>query len=607
MGIEKPITYNSLTLNDQSQRGVFNRIKTGAIRFIQNDDPAVYGDAGTAWISTDHLDELDNLYLYCETIEKVFKIQSFYNDDTLILEGNVEGLSAPYLMDQHIPYVIVQLGNYYKVKSLTGLDDAEVRDERIVRPGGNGEIVGRSLYGGRPIVIAGEFVGFNWAHLRHMEDTLKKAFGDLEDHDLVYQTRGFNQRQVSARKNQKLDIPEEQNDPRLIRTFTVSLRAANSDIFAVAQGSMYLSGVSTSSLYRTYDMPSYPGGDLTNLKSYLKFENNLTDQVSGSATIVDLGTSPIGSTPDYVTGHNGTGMLFSSLGQFQVKKAVGSGVSCNQLSMGAWFNFNSFQAGFTSGLNAALLGLYLNAGSTPIFQLFYYGGRFYFRKGVSVGIEAVASGGEAFVWIHVGVRRHWVSGNTYNMELYINGQMVDMFTTTDATVYTYDYLSIGHSASAVNDTLDSIIDEPYLYTGNSAAGVLPFPNTLRAYSRTYVTQPNTTTSFATTKGTYPTYPLSQIHGPIENPILRNSSTGEELIFTDKIIPEGSYVEIDHEAGTIKDNGLTLNYTGFDLVNSDFWQIYPDPTVSNGDNDIRLTAFSSGESAYLTMTWRDAFR
>lgn len=67
----------------------------------------------------------------------------------------------------------------YKLSSITGLDDAEVRDAREANADYDGETAFSALYGGRTITMTGEIQAGNLDYLRYMQHQLKAAFDDV--------------------------------------------------------------------------------------------------------------------------------------------------------------------------------------------------------------------------------------------------------------------------------------------------------------------------------------------------------------------------------------------------------------------------------------------
>lgn len=73
-----------------------------------------------------------------------------------------------------------------RVVSITGLDDAEVRDNRAVKASESGEFVYDAFYGGRNLVINGFIEAGNLAAAETLKKNLKAAFASLEESQLKF-------------------------------------------------------------------------------------------------------------------------------------------------------------------------------------------------------------------------------------------------------------------------------------------------------------------------------------------------------------------------------------------------------------------------------------
>lgn len=121
----------------------------------------------------------------------------------------------------------------YIVTEIDGLDDADIRDARDQNPVAHGETAFDSYYGGRTITLTGRIRAYSLPKLRDLEQAMRAAFGDLQEHLLI--VRGKTPAQdvaIYCKKYQKLNIKEAQTDMRLMRDFQVTLRA--SDPFLVS-------------------------------------------------------------------------------------------------------------------------------------------------------------------------------------------------------------------------------------------------------------------------------------------------------------------------------------------------------------------------------------
>jgi phage-related protein len=116
----------------------------------------------------------------------------------------------------------------YLVTEIDGLDDADIRDARDQNPVDHGETAFDSYYGGRTITLSGKIRAYSLSKMRDLEQAMRSAFGDLQEHLLV--VRGATPAQdvaIYCKKYQKLTIKEAQTDMRHQRDFQVSLRASD--------------------------------------------------------------------------------------------------------------------------------------------------------------------------------------------------------------------------------------------------------------------------------------------------------------------------------------------------------------------------------------------
>lgn len=94
-----------------------------------------------------------------------------------------------------------------RITSITGLDDAEIRDSREPKAGKSGEWAYDSFYGGRNLVLNGFIEAGSLQVLKYLEKNLKAAFAPLEEMPLKF--RWF-------------DIYDPFDDPNTILTYNVN-------------------------------------------------------------------------------------------------------------------------------------------------------------------------------------------------------------------------------------------------------------------------------------------------------------------------------------------------------------------------------------------------
>lgn len=117
----------------------------------------------------------------------------------------------------------------YRVLTISGLDDPDVRDSREDNPAYEGETVYSTLHGGRTIVFDGRIEAFSLYKLRDMQQAFRTAFSDLTEEKKLYFLTGnaVTDHYILCKKNQKIQWGETQDKGTFFREFQVTLRASN--------------------------------------------------------------------------------------------------------------------------------------------------------------------------------------------------------------------------------------------------------------------------------------------------------------------------------------------------------------------------------------------
>lgn len=120
---------------------------------------------------------------------------------------------------------------------------------------------------------------------------------------------------------------------------------------------------------------------------------------------------------------------------------------------------------------------------------------------------------------------------------------------------------------------------------------------------------STLTGYSTTvqyNGTFPSYPIITITGPINNCILTNESTGEKFDFTGYNLGSGSKIEIDCRYGfkTVRDPVSLVNLVDKLTTDSDLatFHIADSSEVANGVNVISLSGTGGSVVTNVYMTF-----
>ena len=124
---------------------------------------------------------------------------------------------------------------WYRVLSVDGIWDEEVRFESHEKPHQHGTESGDAYYSGKTLVISGSLYALSVGYLRQGQRALQQAFYDMQDHQLLFTLWGEIRVYITCRKNQKLDMPETQDRGGTrpwVRPFTVQLYADDPRMYA---------------------------------------------------------------------------------------------------------------------------------------------------------------------------------------------------------------------------------------------------------------------------------------------------------------------------------------------------------------------------------------
>lgn len=110
-------------------------------------------------------------------------------------------------------------------------------------------------------------------------------------------------------------------------------------------------------------------------------------------------------------------------------------------------------------------------------------------------------------------------------------------------------------------------------------------------------------------GTFPTNPIIRIYGPVTNPIITNSSTGDKLDFTGITIVETDYYTIDTRYGRktvtskVGTNKLSELSNDSDLAT---FALMPDPEVGDGVNAITIFGYDANTVTKIDVNWNNRY-
>lgn len=110
----------------------------------------------------------------------------------------------------------------------------------------------------------------------------------------------------------------------------------------------------------------------------------------------------------------------------------------------------------------------------------------------------------------------------------------------------------------------------------------------------------TVTVNVTNAGNFDSYPVVTITGPIDNPWVRNATTGLSLYLDNFSLAAGEYVVIDMAMRTVTKNDGTSQYGKMRFPGSD-WLL-----ITVGTSTLELRSGGATSSATLRVDWRDAW-
>lgn len=216
----------------------------------------------------------------------------------------------------------------------------------------------------------------------------------------------------------------------------------------------------------------------------------------------------------------------------------------------------------------------------------------------------------------LGIERDMISEmfSQVNTPIYLDVGLPDG-TTRRLDVCYYDGLTAARTAGDPNysavDVLQMIADDPIAYdstpyalqfdiSGGGTAFLIPTPVPIligaAAIDDNFIVH---------YEGTWATFPIIRVTGPIDDLVIYNDSTSEKLDFTGTDIAGGEYLEIDLRYGykTVTDN-LAADRTDALTIDSDLatFHLAPHPEVDSGLNDMRVTGDNITGATKVTITY-----
>lgn len=158
-----------------------------------------------------------------------------------------DGLAVPAGLDAVLEYNGLLMNiqknvDRYRISTIDGLFDADVRDTRDPNTDDDGESPYNSFYGGRTIVISGSIETYSVGKLRDMQQSLRAAFSDIRnEYPLRFRTGDFRRdHYINCKKVSPISGIEQQIGLRASRDFQITLRASNPRFLSYYQKSLDL-------------------------------------------------------------------------------------------------------------------------------------------------------------------------------------------------------------------------------------------------------------------------------------------------------------------------------------------------------------------------------
>lgn len=146
----------------------------------------------------------------------------------------------------------------YRVISIDGLDDADVRDNREDNPSDDGETAYNAYYGGRTLAVTGRIEAYTLTKLRDMQMALRTAFNSLQEEPFYFLTGDpYTDHFINVRKFSKNQWSEEQKHlNHFFRDFLVTVRASDPRFYRYIENNVEI------------DPDTDSGAELTNIGNY---------------------------------------------------------------------------------------------------------------------------------------------------------------------------------------------------------------------------------------------------------------------------------------------------------------------------------------------------
>jgi hypothetical protein len=148
----------------------------------------------------------------------------------------------------------------YQITSISGLDDADVRDSRELLSAQHGETAFLAYYGGRTLSFKGEIRAGNISKIRDMQEDLRSAFALLTEVPFYcYSPGGLADCMFEkVRKGAPLQGAESQDSMKIKRDFLITLRSSDPWMVGTSLTTTHLTSGGSTSVNNLGNFYSYP-------------------------------------------------------------------------------------------------------------------------------------------------------------------------------------------------------------------------------------------------------------------------------------------------------------------------------------------------------------
>lgn len=180
----------------------------------------------------------------------------------------------------------------YRIISISGLDDADLRDQREPLSAQHGEVAYPAYYGGRTIGIRGIIEAGNMAKIRDMQLALRTAFAYLTEAPLYVYSPGNTADAMFqyVRKSGPIQMAEAQADTRYRREFQLALRSSDPWMVATSLTTTTVAAGSSTNVTNAGNFYAYPVITITGTSSLVNPVVNIGGYTVGLTYNVPNGT-----------------------------------------------------------------------------------------------------------------------------------------------------------------------------------------------------------------------------------------------------------------------------------------------------------------------------